>query len=137
MIATITRAEHGGDRGTAWRHSPEHVDLMAGPWFRDDTQTEPVNPGDRERQTDVMVVCSASITAADLDLADTVREVPRRLLTDAIRAARRDDGEGRIHRPALRSALKDTPEIRAGAEAKRAARQASGNGNNGNGARRG
>ncbi len=125
MIATITRKEHEGDRRKAWRHSPERVDLMTGPWFRDDTQTEPVEPGDPERPTDVMVVCSLALTADDLDMADTVREVPRRLLTDAIRKARRDDGEGGhfTHRAALQSALRGTPQIRTRTKAKASARR--------------
>ncbi|MCP3937772.1 MAG: hypothetical protein GY708_20665 [Actinomycetia bacterium] len=125
MIATITRAEFDGGRREAWRHAPEQVDLMAGPMFRDATQTEPVGPEDTERPTDVMVVCSLALTADDLDLADTVREVPRRLLTDAIRAARRDDGEGgeRTDRAALRAALRGTPEIRSGMAKRRAARE--------------
>ncbi len=125
MIATITRAEHEGAKGKAWRHSPERVDLMGGPMFRDDTQTEPVGPGDTERPTDVMVVCSLALTADDLDMADTVRETPRKRLAAAVRAAKRDDGEGgeRMDRAALGSALRGIPEIRSGMAKRRAARE--------------
>ncbi|MCP3857452.1 MAG: hypothetical protein GY698_22415, partial [Actinomycetia bacterium] len=92
---------------------------------RDDPQTEPVEPGDTDRPTEDMVDCSLALTADHLDMADTIREAPRKRLAAAVRAAKRDDGDGAEHtdRAALRAALRGTPEIMSGMAKKRSARE--------------